>query len=211
MGFRAEGSMAERTPREPRDEDARDHEADRREGIFEMSLRPHTRPNERDEPIAARRRRPHTFADDERIAAQDDRDVVIPAWKGAPFVGVEPELAFELLVGAFGTPSLLDRTSDVLLAHPSRERRERELRRTTPSFGPLDDEPHGLPILGGRAVIVSHDAPAEAELREPRTKCAVAPGQMPEAFSSDLKSELPDGDRLPAAPATSVDTPSSSR
>ena len=152
-------------------------------------------------------KRPHTFADDERVAAEDDRDVMIPARKGATFVVVEPELAFELLVGAFGAPSFLDRASDVLLAHSSRKRRERELRRPALSFGPLDDEPQRLPILGRRAVVVSDNDATEAELREHRTARAVAPGQMPKAFSSDSKSEVRDGRCLGTASATSVDGP----
>ena len=34
---------------------------------------------------------PHTFGNDERVAAQDDRDVMVPAGKPAAFVVVEAE------------------------------------------------------------------------------------------------------------------------
>jgi hypothetical protein len=48
---------------------------------------------------------PHTFGDDERVAAEDDGDVVVPALEGAALEVVESELALELLVDSFGTPS----------------------------------------------------------------------------------------------------------
>jgi hypothetical protein len=49
---------------------------------------------------------PHTFGNDERVAAKDDRDVMVPAGKASAFVVVEPELVFEILVGALGSPAL---------------------------------------------------------------------------------------------------------
>jgi hypothetical protein len=40
---------------------------------------------------------PHTFGNDERVAAQDDQDVTMPAGKPPAFVVVEPKLVFEIL------------------------------------------------------------------------------------------------------------------
>ena len=42
---------------------------------------------------------PRTFGDDERVAAEDDRDVMVPAGEGSPFEVVEPQLALELGMG----------------------------------------------------------------------------------------------------------------
>ncbi len=94
--------------------------------------------------------------------------MVVPTREGAPFVVVESELAFELFVRALGAPSLLDRACDLLLAHPPRQRRERELRRATLFFGPLDDEPQRFPIFRRGAVVVGDDDAAKGEFGEHR-------------------------------------------
>src|SRR5678815_4013560 len=51
---------------------------------------------------------PHTFSDDERVAAKYDGDVVVPSLKSAAFIVVEAEPALQILVGAFGSPALHD-------------------------------------------------------------------------------------------------------
>ena len=38
---------------------------------------------------------PHAFGNDERIAVQGDRDVMMPAWKAAAFVMVQAQFALE--------------------------------------------------------------------------------------------------------------------
>jgi hypothetical protein len=64
---------------------------------------------------------PHTLGDDESVAAEDDRDVVMPPWKRAAFEVVEAELALELFVGPFGSPALFDDAHDLLLRQASRQ------------------------------------------------------------------------------------------
>ena len=49
---------------------------------------------------------PHAFGDNERIAAEDNGDMVMPPRKSTPFKVVEAEFALEVLVHAFGAPSL---------------------------------------------------------------------------------------------------------
>ena len=51
---------------------------------------------------------PHTFSDDERVAAEDDRDVMVPTGKGASLEVVKPEFPLEILVGALGAPPFLE-------------------------------------------------------------------------------------------------------
>jgi hypothetical protein len=48
---------------------------------------------------------PRAFGDDERVAAECDRDVVMPAGESTPSVVVESEFTFEVFVGAAGTPA----------------------------------------------------------------------------------------------------------
>ena len=72
---------------------------------------------------------PHAFGHDERVAAENDRDVVMPAWKGTSLEVVETKLALEFLVGALGAPTFLDDPDDLLFAHAPWQCGEHELRR----------------------------------------------------------------------------------
>ena len=49
---------------------------------------------------------PHALGDEERVAAQSDGDVVVPALEAAAFVVVEAEFALQVLVAAFDAPAL---------------------------------------------------------------------------------------------------------
>src|SRR6185436_6012821 len=64
---------------------------------------------------------PHTFGNDERVAAQDDRDVVVPPGKPAALVVVEPQLVLEILIGAFGAPALHHAAHQLFLRGPPRQ------------------------------------------------------------------------------------------
>src|SRR5262245_20115195 len=85
---------------------------------------------------------PHTFGDDERIAAEDDRDVVMPGGEAAAFEVVEAELTLEVFIQALGAVSLLDEPHEPLPATGRRHRREEVLGRLALAVRPLDDEPH---------------------------------------------------------------------
>ena len=50
---------------------------------------------------------PHAFSDDEREAAEDDRDVVMPAREAPSFVMIESQLAFQVLVDTLSAIALL--------------------------------------------------------------------------------------------------------
>ena len=49
---------------------------------------------------------PHTFSDDERVAAKNDRDVMMPALESSSLVVVQTELTLQILVGALRSPAL---------------------------------------------------------------------------------------------------------
>src|SRR6202044_1028300 len=72
---------------------------------------------------------PQALAEDERVAAEDDGNVMIPAAEGPPFVVIQPQLAFEVLVHSLGAPAFLRDPHELLstrrLAHP----RDRVVRR----------------------------------------------------------------------------------
>ena len=65
---------------------------------------------------------PHTFSNDERVAAQSDRHVMMPTRKPAPFKVVEAESPFEVFVYALRAPPLHHSTNQLLLGHGLRER-----------------------------------------------------------------------------------------
>src|SRR5262245_38046710 len=106
---------------------------------------------------------PRTLTDDERVAAEDDRDVVIPSGEGAAFEVIEPELSLEVFVGALGSPALLHQAHDPLLAHASRQRGEHEVRRSLLALGPLDHEPERFTIVSLGPIVLRDFHAAEAE------------------------------------------------
>ena len=67
---------------------------------------------------------PHTFGNDERVAAEDDRDVMMPAGKASSLVVIEAKFAFEVLVGAFGSPTLHHDLHQLLLGQALGKRTE---------------------------------------------------------------------------------------
>lgn len=67
---------------------------------------------------------PQAFAHDERVAAKDDGDVMMPAWEGAAFEVIKAEFAFQLFVRALRAPTFLDDAYDLFLGHPARQRRQ---------------------------------------------------------------------------------------
>src|SRR5580704_3394974 len=112
---------------------------------------------------------PRTFGDDERVAAEDDGDMMVPAGERAALEVVEPELPLELLVRVLGPPALLDGSDDPLLAHAARQRRQGEVRRLRLPRRPLEHQPDGLVLRRVDPVVVRDlDAPeAEARLQLP--------------------------------------------
>ena len=80
-------------------------------------------------PASPRRKKPPSLGDDERVAGEDDGDVVAPTSKRAAFEVVEAELAFHLFVGLFGSPPLHQDAHDLLFRRAPRQRGEHEFRR----------------------------------------------------------------------------------
>ena len=50
----------------------------------------------------------HPFGDDEREAAECDRNMMVPAHEGAALVVIETQLFLELLMGLLADPARLD-------------------------------------------------------------------------------------------------------
>jgi hypothetical protein len=61
---------------------------------------------------------PHAFGNDEREAAQGDRDMVVPAEESATLEVVEAELVLEVLVDTLGAPPLHDEPNQLFLGSP---------------------------------------------------------------------------------------------
>ncbi len=57
---------------------------------------------------------PRTFGSDERVAAERDGHVMVPASKRASFEVVKTELALQVLVDSLRAPALLEQIDDVL-------------------------------------------------------------------------------------------------
>ena len=128
---------------------------------------------------------PHTFGNDERVAAKDDRDVMVPARKSPAFVVVESEFVFEILIRAFDSPALHHSSYELLLRRSSGQRAEETVRWFVLVVAPFDQQPHRLTLVDAAlGVVVRGDDTAK---REPRRKVLL--GARPPGTSS--KSALP--------------------
>src|SRR5438477_13004997 len=84
---------------------------------------------------------PHAFAQNECVAAQDTRHVMVPARVTASFIVVEAKLAFEVFVQSFGAITLFDDSYQSFSRGFARQRSEEELRRFGLVTRPLDEQP----------------------------------------------------------------------
>src|ERR1700685_4606246 len=98
---------------------------------------------------------PQALAEDERIAAKDDGDVVMPSAEGPPFVVIQSELSLEVLIHALGAPALLGDPDELFAAVRFAHPRERVVRRRVLALGPLDQEPMGTAV-GVASVHLDH-------------------------------------------------------
>src|ERR1700722_16167513 len=64
---------------------------------------------------------PHALSDDEGVAAEDDREMMVPAAEAAPLEVVESQLALHLLVDGLRSPAFLERAHDLFGGHRARQ------------------------------------------------------------------------------------------
>src|SRR5271165_2530204 len=137
---------------------------------------------------------PHPFGNDERVAAEDDGDVVVPSGERTSLEVVEPELALHLFIDTLGAPSLLEDAYDLLLAQPASQRCEEELGGLFLAVGPLEDQPYGGASLGVMGDLYA----AEGEPREHLALRSVAPCDATECVGAERARDLLDLDRVAA-------------
>src|ERR1019366_7878496 len=95
----------------------------------------------RTRPSARGGKMPQALAGNERIAAEDDGDVVMPAAKGAPLVVVEAELTLEVFVDALGAPAFLGDPHELLSTGLLAQPRERVVGGGLLAVRPFDQKP----------------------------------------------------------------------
>ena len=93
-------------------------------------------------PSALGGKAPDAFGNQERKAAQDDRNMVVPTAIAPAFEMVEPELALQVLVNAFGPPALLEQTQKLFSRSVLVDGGDVEFVRCCFTFFPLDDQSH---------------------------------------------------------------------
>ena len=89
---------------------------------------------------------PRAFGNDERVAAEYDGDVVMPAREPSAFVMIETEFAFEVFIGPLSAPALHHRSNQFLLRHALWERAQEVVGRFSVIVTPLDQEPQRLVV-----------------------------------------------------------------
>src|SRR4029077_2978900 len=137
---------------------------------------------------------PHTLRDNEGVAADGDRDVMMPTGIGSTFKVIETQFAFHVLVHSLGPPPLFDDAHELLLAHGARQGRQRVLSRFALAVGPLDEKPQWLALIGLGPIVVCRLDAAERETRVQfatrRGHRAVAPTDAAERFAWQLASDV---------------------
>ncbi len=93
---------------------------------------------------------PHAFTDDERVAAEGDGNVVVPAWEASSLKVVETEFALEVLVDALGPPPLHHGADELPLRRSLGESREKVVGGFGLAVAPLDEQPLRVgPVVRG--------------------------------------------------------------
>ena len=87
---------------------------------------------------------PHTFSNDERVAAKGNGDVVVPAWEAPSLEVVDAELALQVLVDTLGPPSLHDDPDEFPLVDVLGQGRKEVVGRLLLAVAPLNEEPLGI-------------------------------------------------------------------
>src|SRR6202050_2632726 len=138
-------------------------------------------------PSARGGKMPQSFAEDERVAAEDNGDVVIPAAEGAALEVVESELAFEVFIDALGAPSFLGDPNELLATRGFAQPRERVVRRRFLVVRPFDQEPV-LTAIGVSSVHLDH-----RESRHQSPAASLAPQGRTERTARGVPRERVDG------------------
>src|SRR5690606_22237388 len=111
----------------------------------------------------------------EGVAAEDDRDVMVPAHEGATLEVIEPELTFQVFVHPLCPPAFLDDADEPLVTHAARQGREIKLHRLLVVGWPLDHQPDGLAIFDGEAILMGRLDPTQRKPTLERCLAAFSP------------------------------------
>ena len=153
-------------------------------------------------------KRPSTLGHDEGVAGEDHRDMMVPASEPSPLEVVEAQFTLHLFVRLFGAVALFPPANDLLLGHLCRQVGDRELGGLALSIRPFDEQPHGLVVLHGEAVVVGKSNAAQREPRRQLPVRALAPGDPSERALAELPSEGGGGGTT-TSPPSCARTPSS--
>src|SRR5580700_3582403 len=132
---------------------------------------------------------PQSFAEDERVAAEDDGDVMMPAAEGAALEVIQAKLAFEIFIDALGTPSFLGDPNELVAAWRLAHARERVVRRRLLVLRPLDEEPM-LTTVGVARIHLDH-----RESRDQSAAASLPPGRRTKGFAWEEPRDSFDGHR----------------
>src|SRR6266568_9341656 len=149
-------------------------------------------------------RTPHAFSDDERVAAEGDGDVVVPAREASSFEVVEPELALQIFVNTLSAPSLHDEPDELSLGDALGQGREKVVGGLFLTIAPLDEEPLdvALGIVAGRRDSPEREAGGEILLGR------LPPGAAAEAAPGvDSQREVAYAHRVASAARLCIDDP----
>ena len=132
---------------------------------------------------------------------------MVPSGERTSLEVIETKLPFQLFIDALRVPTLPGDAHDLLLAEPTRQRREDELRRLILAFGPFHHEPYGLVRRRLEPVVAGDLDPPEAEPRRQLTAGSFTPRHPSKGAWSQGNTKVPGADGFAPASLALVETP----
>ena len=152
---------------------------------------------------------PSTLGDDECVAGQGHRDVVMPSLKASSLEVIETQLTLEILVGALGSPPLLDVSNQLLLGNVGRSGDEVELGWLRLAVLPLHQEPNDFSFGAWDSFVGNRQHTPRCKLGRELAAGSLSPGRSTKPTSvDDLVGVLGNAQGLAAsATATRIELP----
>lgn len=127
------------------------------------------------------------FGDQESVAGDTERGVMVEAAPTPPFEVVKTSLLLELLVVAFDAPAQFGKINEMDKADVGREARQPVLCRLLLTFRPLDEKPFFRPRLAAIEVAPRNANAHSCKAGFERLVRSLAPSDRPQALAGRLK------------------------
>ena len=114
-------------------------------------------------PLSGGGKTPSTLGDEESVASESYRDVVMPALVATALEVVEAEFAFEVLIDALGTPALFDEPDERFTAGTPRQGGEMKMLGGGLPISPFAYQPQRFSFIRFPTIVMVWDDATKGE------------------------------------------------